>query len=221
MESPLWDDFCENQGLTEFEDITDLSASGVLRNLMMHNTSTEVTFDCMKYSGGTTDAEGPFTDFTVYRVHSYPAQSEHIYFRDGEKIDHTGPEVRNNQLIHRAQHTSGCGWPTVLLYYQGYPEFWGHSFKTPPYAHYPRSFTRAGKPLEQGRYIRVVSYSDEEMQGLQMWKEAVIDTEFSMAVLFARHYGSEIDGVWTMLHIDERHDRRWPEHKIADYHWSF
>ena len=54
-----------------------------------------------------------------------------------------------------------------------------------------------------------------------MWKEAVIDTEFSMAVLLARHYGSDIDGVWTMLHIDERHDLRKPEHKIANYRWSF
>lgn len=221
MYSAWWNEFCENQGLTAFEEITDLCSSGVLKSLMTHNTSTEVTFDCMKYRGGTTDEHGPFTDYTAYRVHSYPAQSEHIYFRDGEKIDHTGPEVRNNQLIYRAQLTSGSGWPTALLYYQGYPEFWGSSRKVPPRAHYPRSFTRAGKQLEEGRYIRVVSYSDEEMLKHKMWKEAVIDTEFSMAVLLARHFGSDIDGVWTMLHVDERNDCRRPEHKTMDYHWSF
>lgn len=221
MDSPLWNDFCENQELTQFEEVTDLCSSGVLNSLMTHNTSTEIIFDCMNYPDGTTDEQGPFTNYTTYRVHSYPAQSEHIYFRDGEEIDHIGPEVRNNQLIHRAQLTSGCGWPTVLLYFQGYPEFWGERHQVPPYAHYPRSFTRAGKPLERGRYIRVVSYSEEEMLKYCMWKEAVIDTEFSMAVLLARHYGSDIDDVWTMLHIDERHDLRKPEHKIANYRWSF
>lgn len=54
-----------------------------------------------------------------------------------------------------------------------------------------------------------------------MWKEVIIDTEISMAVLFARHIGSDVDSVWTMVHLEERNDWRQPELKTFDYHWSF
>jgi hypothetical protein len=55
----------------------------------------------------------------------------------------------------------------------------------------------------------------------QMWKEAVIDTEFSMAVLLARHWGSNIDSVWISLHVEELSDWRAPESKTIDYFWDF
>lgn len=76
---------------------------------MEHNVTREISFDCIHYPGGTTDEHGLFTDYTTYHVDAYPAQSELITFRDGEKIDHVGPEVHNNQLIHCAAPPLGSG----------------------------------------------------------------------------------------------------------------
>lgn len=221
MHSILWDNFCENQNLTEFEEVSDLSSSGVLASLIKHNSAREVSYDCIHYPGGTTDKHGAFTDYTTYHVDAFPAQSEMITFCNGEKINYLGPEVRNNQIIHRAAPPSSTGWPRILLDYKGYPEFWGDTLKKPPRLHYPRSITLARKPFDFEHYIRVVSYSDTEMSEHQMWKEAVIDTEFSMAVLLARHWGSNIDDVWISLHVEERSDWRAPESKTIDYCWDF
>ena len=219
MHSFLWDDFCENQGVIECEEIVDLCSSGVLKQLMTHNLTRNVSYDCIYYPDGTADEDGPFIDYTTYHVDAYPAQSELITFRNGMEISHDGPDACNNQLIHRGAPPSGAGGPSVFLYYNRYPEFWGNTFKNPPWLHYTRSITRASKAGFE-HYIRVVSYSDDEMKRHQMWKEIIIDTEISMAVLFARHIGSDVDNVWTMVHLEERNDWRQPELKTFDYHWS-
>lgn len=123
MQSFLWDDFCENQGVTECEEIVDLCASGVLKQLMAHNLTREVSYDCIHYPDGTADEHGPFTDYSTYHVDAYPAQSELITFRNGMEISHDGPDACNNQLIHRGAPPSGAGGPSVFLYYNRYPEF--------------------------------------------------------------------------------------------------
>lgn len=221
MHSILWDNFCANQKVTNVYDITDLCLTGVLSGLMKRNTSREVSFDCIRYDGGTTDTHGPFTDSTQYHVDAYPAQSELVIFRDGIKTGHYGPEIDNGRLIHRSLIHAGTARPSVFLHYTEYPEFWGNSVATPPWLHYPRYFTVAEKTFSSDLYIRIISYSDEEMEEHGMWKEVIIDTDLSMAVLFARHYGSDIDDVWIMQHVEERDDWRQPELRTFDYHWTF
>lgn len=91
---------------------------------------------------------------------------------------------------------------------QGVSGVWGDRLQKPPWLHYPRSVTLASKAVGFAPYIRVVSYSDEKVLAHQMWKEAVIDTESSIAVLLARHVGSSIDNVGTILHVEDRSEWR-------------
>lgn len=220
FDSFLWDDFCKCQGVTSIKEDIDPVSSGILADLMTKNTSAEVNFDCIFYSNGTWDEQGAFQTFDVFHVDAHPAHSAFSIFQSGIKDIHFGPLLRDGSLLAESRHIPGSASPQILLDFEHFPGFWGSSFNSWYFSaesvQYPRSFSFADK-----RYIRVISYSEEELHAHQLWHEVVIDTEFSIAVLYARHVQGGIDNVWTMLRFEERDSRRKPENKSVEYRWSF
>ena len=214
--SMLWDNFCQCQEVSSVKEDINPITSGVLADLMTKNTSAEVSFDCMYYSDGTRDEQGPFQTSSAIHVDAFPAQSVFNIYQQ-EIVDlHFGPTVRDNKLVATSRQNPGGRSPQVLLDFDKMPEFWGKTCHFPIGEHYPRAFSRA-----DGRYIRVISYAEEELFADKIWKEMVIDAKFSVAVLSARHVRGETDDVWTMLRFEERDDQRTPETQSMEYRWSF
>lgn len=123
FDSFLWDDFCKCQGATSIKKDIDPVSSGILAKLMTKNTSAEATFACIFYSDGTWDEQVAFHSFARFHVDAYPAQSGFQVYRDGTKIEHFGPLIKNNGLIPTSRSKPGMTWPHILLDFEGLPGF--------------------------------------------------------------------------------------------------
>ncbi|MGO2864544.1 MAG: hypothetical protein ACTICG_03750 [Corynebacterium casei] len=220
FDSFLWDDFCKCQGVTSIKEDIDPVSSGILAKLMTKNTSAEATFDCIFYSDGTWDEQGAFQTFDVFHVDAHPAHSAFSTVHNGSKLLNFGPLMRDGGLIAEPRHIPGSASPQILLDFEHFPYFWGSSFSSSNFSaesvQYPHAFS-----LADSRYIRVISYSEEELHAHQLWHEVVIDTEFSIAVLYARHVQGGIDSVWTMLRFEHNGSPQGFQDKSMQYLWSF
>ena len=206
--SPFWDDFCTSQEISSFHEYADPLREGVLRTLLTRNTSSIVAFDCVY-------TDPPDHPAERFHVEAHPGQSDYSIYLNGVFLRHLGPMVEDDRIVPVRFLTPGPGDPHSLLLPDSFPEFWGESWNDQRSYFYPRSFTVA-----QDRYLRIISYSDDDFVRIGRWHEMVIDTQFHVVILYAGHFDEGHYHVWRMTRLKQIDNIRYGQVLEETYKWG-
>jgi len=187
-EALLWEEFHRANGIRHVEENAHIFKTGVLRSLLVRNGASE-----LKYSATFQVARS--AEESPYSVRLTPPNGTYYI---SETLDHsqTGPHNWEKRTLTYPSIGPNLRSPLCLWRYEKLPALWGYPL--PGGGSYPHKIS-----VGDGRYIHILSYEDpgEITDGHRY--EAIIDAEYSMAILYARHTDRGPDSIWKMRSLTQ------------------
>lgn len=187
FESQYWDDFCARQNLDRRSETIDPVKDGIIKKLLV-----PAQYEWLKYAAAFREA--PEKPDDIFYVEASLAPPIFYIYKNDDPVQYCGPATTANGLIPSALPKITSASPQALLLFNRIENFWGDFRKPRDKDCYPRSFSKFDL-----KYLRIVSYSEEELRTSGRWHEMVLHLFDKTVVLFATHDERGVYNLWRQL----------------------